>query len=112
MTISERIEKTLVRSGLKDRNAISRIKASVLHEVIQIVDEAAECVKLVDLVVLNEEFGFGEKRLSSFMENTNALQGYDLERYGLDTIFALSNRLQNNGIYYDVQSTKKMEDRK
>ena len=112
MTISERIDKTLARSGLRDRNIAVRVRASILQEIIQIVDEAVECVKLVDLVVLNETFKFGSKRLSEFMADTNSLQSYDLDQYGLDTIFALKNRLQQNGIEYEIQSTKPADQRK
>lgn len=86
--------------------ARASIKSAVKDEILKTVNETIETVKLIDIVILNEEFGFGEKRLNTFIDAGNTLMK---EEYGMDSIFALQRRLRENNIEYDISISKSAE---
>ena len=58
--VMERIDMTLRRFRLSPI-ARASIKSAVKDEILKTANETIETVKLIDIVILNEEFGFGEK---------------------------------------------------
>lgn len=106
--VMERIDMTLRRFGLPPI-ARASIRSAVKDEILKTVNETIETVKLIDIVILNEEFGFGEKRLNAFIDAGNSLMNEEYGKYGMDTIFALQRRLRENNIEYEISITKSAE---
>ncbi|MBR5285467.1 MAG: hypothetical protein IKU30_01080 [Clostridia bacterium] len=76
------------------------IKKSIQDEILQLTDETADTVMMIGLLALKEEFGFGAERLNKYSKKAQEILNDAYARYGLDAIFALKRRLEEEGIKY------------
>ena len=97
--LTERIGTVLTRSGVSPI-ARASITQTVMQEFKDILNEQIDSVIECCLLVLHEQYGFGEKRCNEFMQHINEKVDTTYDSYGIDTLIKFQNDLARYGITY------------